>query len=72
MFFLEVEQGCIRGEEGEKWGRKPCEFTPHPTTPLEPMRHPSLREGLGNAKSGKRSRSLGLTLGLVRTFHTPR
>ena len=72
MFFLEVEQGCIRGEEGEKRGRKPCEFTPHTTTPLEPMRHPSLREGLGNAKSGKRSRSLGLTLGLVRTFHTPR
>ena len=47
--------------------------SPHtPPPPPEPMRHPSLREGLGNAGSGKRLRSLGLTLGLVRTFHTPR
>ena len=29
MFFLEVEQRCSQGEEGEKRGRKPCEFTPH-------------------------------------------
>lgn len=45
---------------------------PTPPPPLEPMKHPSLREDLGSAGSGKGSRSLGLTLGLVRTFHTPR
>lgn len=45
---------------------------PTPPPRLEPMKHPSLREDLGNAGSGKRSRSLGFTLGLVRTSHTPR